>query len=89
MRSEQNVEIVSTLVMCTHVQVVESCCVHLRKPDAAIYKYTLDQLQCKPDEAIFLDDLGMNLKGASQVGIRTIKVCSEGNLKQREMFSDV
>lgn len=89
MKSEQNVRILSTLVMCIHVQVVESCCVHLRKPDAAIYKYTLDQLQCKPEEAIFLDDLGMNLKGASQVGIRTIKVCSPSNLEQREMFSDV
>ena len=53
---------------------VESCRVNLRKPDAAIYQYTLDQLKCKPEEAIFLDDLGQNVKAARQIGIRTIKV---------------
>ncbi|MDC0569736.1 hypothetical protein OAO64_00240 [Gammaproteobacteria bacterium] len=28
----------------------------------------------RPDEAIFLDDLGINLKPAKELGMRTIKV---------------
>ena len=54
--------------------VVESCLVGLRKPEAAIYTHTLDQLGVTADEAVFLDDLGHNLKAAEQLGIATIKV---------------
>lgn len=46
----------------------------MRKPDPRIYQYTLDRLQTAPQEAVFLDDLGHNLKAAQKLGIRTIKV---------------
>jgi putative hydrolase of the HAD superfamily len=56
---------------------IESRVVKLNKPDPRIYQLTLDALQCKPNECIFLDDLGINLKFASNLGITTIKVKSE------------
>ena len=46
----------------------------MRKPEARIYQYTLEKLQVVPQETVFLDDLGHNLKAAKQLGIRTIKV---------------
>jgi putative hydrolase of the HAD superfamily len=54
--------------------VVESSIVGLRKPDPAIYHMTCDLLGVEPHEAVFLDDLGANLKGAKALGITTIKV---------------
>ena len=54
--------------------VVESCLVGLRKPEAAIYTHTLDLLGVAAEEAVFLDDLGHNLKAAEELGIATIKV---------------
>ena len=46
----------------------------MRKPDPRIFQMTLDQLEVQPGEAVFLDDLGVNLKAAKALGIRTIKV---------------
>jgi putative hydrolase of the HAD superfamily len=58
-----------------HVDVVvESSRVGLRKPDPAIYHLVCDELGVAPDEAVFLDDLGVNLKPARALGMTTIKV---------------
>jgi len=46
----------------------------MRKPNKDIFQHTLGLLDVAPQDAIFLDDLGPNLKGASELGIRTIKV---------------
>jgi len=54
--------------------VVESSIVGLRKPDPAIYHMACALLGVEPREAVFLDDLGANLKGAKALGITTIKV---------------
>jgi putative hydrolase of the HAD superfamily len=54
--------------------IVESSRVALRKPDPAIYRLVCDELGVTPDEAVFLDDLGVNLKPARAMGIVTIKV---------------
>ncbi|MCS7295730.1 MAG: HAD-IA family hydrolase [Chloroflexota bacterium] len=54
--------------------VVESSKVGLRKPDPRIYQLTCDQLGIQPPEAVFLDDLGENLKAARALGMVTIKV---------------
>ncbi|XP_006148057.1 acyl-CoA dehydrogenase family member 10 isoform X1 [Tupaia chinensis] len=54
--------------------VVESCLEGVCKPDLRIYKLCLEQLGLQPSEAIFLDDLGPNLKAAARLGIHTIKV---------------
>lgn len=54
--------------------VVESAIVGYRKPEPEIFQIACDQLSIKPTEAIFLDDLGANLKGARALGMHTIKV---------------
>ena len=53
---------------------LESSRVSLRKPDPAIYRLVCDELGIDPAEAVFLDDLGINLKPARARGITTIKV---------------
>jgi putative hydrolase of the HAD superfamily len=54
--------------------VVESAKVGLRKPDPAIYLYTCDLLSVQPQECVFLDDFGVNLKAARALGMITIRV---------------
>ena len=54
--------------------VIESSKVNLRKPDPAFYKMACEKAKIKPSEAVFLDDLGINLKPARILGMETIKV---------------
>ena len=54
--------------------IVESSRVAVRKPDPAIYRLVCDELGVEPAEAVFLDDLGINLKPARAMGMTTIKV---------------
>jgi putative hydrolase of the HAD superfamily len=54
--------------------VIESSQVGLRKPDPAIYELVCRELGVEPREAVFLDDLGVNLKPARAMGMTTIKV---------------
>jgi putative hydrolase of the HAD superfamily len=54
--------------------VVESFVVGLRKPDPEIYRLTLRKLGVPAAATVFLDDLGVNLKAARELGIKTIKV---------------
>jgi putative hydrolase of the HAD superfamily len=54
--------------------VVESAIEGLRKPDVRIYELTCARLAVTPSEAVFLDDLGTNLKPARAMGMTTIKV---------------
>lgn len=54
--------------------VVESAREGLRKPDPRIYELALARLGIAASEAVFLDDIGRNLKPARALGMRTIKV---------------
>jgi len=54
--------------------VVESAVEGLRKPDPRIYALALERLGVTASEAVFLDDIGRNLKPARAMGMRTIKV---------------
>lgn len=54
--------------------VVESSVVGVRKPDPAFYEHACEALGIVPEEAVFLDDLGVNLKPARAMGMTTIKV---------------
>ena len=54
--------------------VVESAVVGLRKPDPRIYELVLSKLGVDAAEAVYLDDLGINLKPARAMGMTTIKV---------------
>jgi putative hydrolase of the HAD superfamily len=54
--------------------VVESRHAGVRKPDPAFYRLALDQVGVAPEQVVFLDDLGVNLKPAREMGMTTIKV---------------
>lgn len=54
--------------------VLESSKVGVRKPEPAIYRMACDKLGIAPEEAVYLDDLGINLKPAKALGMTTIKV---------------
>lgn len=54
--------------------IVESSKVGVRKPEPRFYELACEQLGIEPTEAVFLDDLGVNLKPAKAMGMRTIKV---------------
>jgi len=54
--------------------VVESSKVGVRKPSPEFYEMACTLLAIAPDEAVFLDDLGVNLKSARSMGMTTIKV---------------
>jgi putative hydrolase of the HAD superfamily len=53
---------------------VESSVEGLRKPDPRIYHLACTRLGVEPGQAIFLDDIGRNLKPARELGLVTIKV---------------
>ena len=57
--------------------VVESSVEGVRKPNPAIYHIACERLGVEPARAVFLDDLGINLKPARAMGMRTIKVLNE------------
>ncbi len=54
--------------------VIESSVVGVRKPESRFYEIACDTLGVRPDECVFLDDLGVNLKPARAMGMTTIKV---------------
>lgn len=54
--------------------VIESAKVGVRKPDPRFYMLACDALGIAPPQAVFLDDLGINLKPARELGMLTIKV---------------
>lgn len=54
--------------------VIESSRVGVRKPDPRFYAMACAELSIEPSEAVFLDDLGVNLKPARALGMATIKV---------------
>jgi putative hydrolase of the HAD superfamily len=57
--------------------VVESSIEGIRKPDPRIYAVACDRLGVDAARTVFLDDLGINLKPARELGMQTIKVVDE------------
>ncbi|NQU64656.1 MAG: HAD-IA family hydrolase [SAR324 cluster bacterium] len=55
-------------------EVIESSIEGVRKPEPEIYQIALERMDVKAEECIFLDDLGINLKPAKAMGMKTIKV---------------
>ena len=54
--------------------VFESSKENVRKPDPRFYQLACKRGKVNPNEVIFLDDLGINLKPAKALGMKTIKV---------------
>jgi len=63
-------------VMVLFDHVIESAKIGLRKPDPRIYQLMVETLTVDPKNCLYLDDLGVNLKPAREMGMSTIKVAS-------------
>lgn len=64
--------VAETMALFDHV--IESAKIGLRKPDPRIYRMMVDALGVDPKNCVYLDDLGVNLKPAREMGMTTIKV---------------
>ncbi|WP_454652398.1 HAD-IA family hydrolase [Bradyrhizobium liaoningense] len=64
--------IAEVMVLFDHV--IESAKIGLRKPDPRIYQMMVETLNVDPKKCVYLDDLGVNLKPAREMGMTTIKV---------------
>ncbi len=63
-------------VMALFDHVIESAKIGLRKPDPRIYQMMVETLGVDPNNCVYLDDLGINLKPARAMGMTTIKVAT-------------
>ena len=63
-------------IMARFAHVIESSKAGVRKPDPRIYQMMCEKLGVEPGECIYLDDLGINCKPASALGMHAIKVTS-------------
>ena len=72
--SGRSLYIAEVMVLFDHV--IESAKIGLRKPDPRIYRMMVEALQVDPRHCVYLDDLGVNLKPAREMGMTTIKVAS-------------
>ena len=61
-------------VMALFDLIVESSVEGVRKPEPQIYQIACNRLGVNPSQCVFLDDLGINLKPARAMGMKTIKV---------------
>jgi putative hydrolase of the HAD superfamily len=72
--SGRSLYVAEVMVLFNHV--IESAKIGLRKPDPRIYQMMIEALAVDPRNCIYLDDLGVNLKPAREMGMKTIKVVS-------------
>ena len=63
-------------VMALFDHVIQSAKSGLRKPNPRIYQMMVEALQVDPKNCVYLDDLGVNLKPAREMGMTTVKVVS-------------
>ena len=52
---------------------ISSCYVHVRKPDAAIFKMALDVAQVAANEVVYIDDVQLFTDIAADIGIKSIR----------------
>ena len=58
-----------------------SCYLGLRKPNIEIYKLALKITQREPQECVMIDDRGLNLETAKEIGIHTIQFKNVSQLR--------
>lgn len=68
---EQRDQAEHVFAMFDHI--IESSKAGVRKPEPRIYEMMCEALSVSPQNCVFLDDLGVNLKPARAMGMRTIK----------------
>jgi putative hydrolase of the HAD superfamily len=65
-----------TPILARFDHVIESSKVGVRKPERRFYEIACERAGVEPARCVFLDDLGVNLKTARNMGMATIKVTS-------------
>ena len=60
---------------------LSSCYLGVRKPDAEMYRLALKITQREPEECVFIDDRGLNLECAREMGMHTIRFQSVAQLR--------
>jgi putative hydrolase of the HAD superfamily len=73
-RSGRSLYVAEVMALFDHI--IESAKIGLRKPDPRIYQMMAQALGVDPKGCVYLDDLGVNLKPAREMGMITIKVVS-------------
>jgi putative hydrolase of the HAD superfamily len=73
-RAEAVLSVEMAAVYALFDAVLESRVLGVRKPEPRFYELACETLEVQPDECVFLDDLGVNLKPARELGMYTIKV---------------
>ncbi|CAI8046130.1 Bifunctional epoxide hydrolase 2, partial [Geodia barretti] len=64
-----------TQFLNSHFDVVlQSCQLGIRKPNPLIYRLACHRLEVQPSQAVFLDDLGRNVRAARDVGMTAVRV---------------
>jgi putative hydrolase of the HAD superfamily len=58
-----------------------SCYLGIRKPDPKIYRLALALTQRSADECVFVDDRGLNLEAARELGMHTVQFKSVAQLR--------
>lgn len=84
--AEARPEVAEVMAMFDHV--TESRHAGVRKPEVRFYELACEAVQVRPTQVVFLDDLGINLKPAAAMGMRTIKV-SDPNVAIAELETHV
>jgi putative hydrolase of the HAD superfamily len=59
-----------------------SCYMGMRKPDRGIYQLALKIVHCDPSESVMIDDRGLNLECAKELGMHTIKFQNVEQLRE-------
>ena len=69
--------------------IVISSFIGTSKPDSKMYNTALQELNIKPEEAIFVDDSLKNCMGALTVGINTVLLCRNKQAYVREKIKSI
>lgn len=72
-RDEEGREL-SVRIMAIFDHVIESAKAGIRKPEPRIYEMMCEALGVQPEECVFVDDLGVNLKPAKAMGMQVVRV---------------
>ena len=51
---------------------ISSCFVHVRKPDADIFRLALDIAQVTPDQVVYVENTPLFVEVAAKLGVRSI-----------------
>lgn len=63
-------------------QLTLSCELGLAKPDPAIYAFTCEQLEVRPEDALFLDDKQVNTDAAQRFGLPALRFQNVAQLRR-------